>query len=120
MICSGTVPAIIAATLESILVSATWTSPTPSPSSNAPTEADAASSRRVIRSEVPRQARIAARRTPATRKRDPAARRGGIVSTATLIPKYVDPHTTYTTRRAIQTCLAGAVTVRRTCRRART
>ena len=30
----------------------------------------------------------------ATRKRDPAARSGGIVSTAILIPKYVEPHTT--------------------------
>ena len=94
MICSGTVPAIIAATLESILVSATCTRPTPSPSRRPPTIAAPPSSRRAIRREVPRNARIAARSRPATRKRDPAARSGGIVSTAILIPKYVEPHTT--------------------------
>ena len=49
---------------------------------------------RVTRNDVPRQARIAARRSAATRNRDPAARSGGIVSTATLIPKYVEPQTT--------------------------
>ena len=113
MIWSGTVPAIIAATLESILVSATWTSPTPSPRSSPPAIALAPSSARVIRSEVPRHARIAPSSTAAVRKRVPAARSGGIVSTAILIPKYVEPQTTYTMRSAIQTCLTGAVMQRR-------
>ena len=94
MICSGTVPAMIAATLESMRVSATCTSPTPSPRSSPPAIPLAMSSARVTRSDVPRKARIAARRSAATRKREPAASSGGIVSTAILIPKYVDPHTT--------------------------
>jgi hypothetical protein len=38
--------------------------------------------------------RIAASSSAATRKREPAARKGGIVSTAILIPKYVEPHST--------------------------
>ena len=87
MICSGTVPAIIAATLESILVSATWTRPTPSPSSSPPTTKVAPSSRRVTRRDVPRQARMAASRSAAVRNLDPAASSGGIVSTAILIPR---------------------------------
>ena len=94
MICSGTVPAIIAAMLESMRVSATCTSPTPSPRRSTPAIALATSSARVTRSDVPRQASSAARRSAATRNRDPAARSGGIVSTATLIPKYVEPQTT--------------------------
>ena len=94
MICSGTVPAMMAATLESMRVSATCTRPTPSPSRSPPAIALATISARVTRNDVPRQARIAASRSAATRNRDPAARSGGIVSTATLIPKYVDPQTT--------------------------
>ena len=110
MICSGTVPAIIAATLESILVSAMWTTPTPSARSSPPASALAPSSARLTRRDVPRHARIAASRIAAVRKREPAARSGGSVSTAILIAKYVEPHTTYTTASAIQTCRAGAVT----------
>ena len=94
MICSGTVPAIIAATLESMRVSAMCTTPTPSPRRSPPAIALATSSARETRSDVPRKARIAARRSAATRNRDPAATSGGIVSTAILIPKYVEPHTT--------------------------
>ena len=109
MIWSGTVPAIIAATLESIRVSATCTRPTPKVRRSNPAAALPTSSRRVIRRLVPRSARTAARIVPATRKRLPAAKSGGMVSTATLIPKYVEPHTTQTVSRAIQTCLTGAV-----------
>jgi hypothetical protein len=39
---------------------------------------------------------------------------GGIVSTTTLIPKYVEPQTKYTTRRAAQICLGDAVIEERT------
>ncbi len=49
MICSGTVPAIIAATLESIRVSATWTIPTPSVRRSSPASALPTSSARVTR-----------------------------------------------------------------------
>ena len=72
------------------------------------------SSRLVIRRLVPRSARAAARTEPATRNLLPPARSGGIVSTATWMPKYVEPHTTHTVTRAIQTCLAGAVMSMRT------
>ena len=91
--CSGTVPAIIAATLESMRVSATWTTPTPSVRSSKPTSALDASSRRVTRRLCPRAASTVARIAPAARKRLPAEKRGGSVSTTTLIPRYVDPQT---------------------------
>ena len=52
--CSGTEPAIIAAMLESIRVSASVTMPTPSASSESPSSAEDASSRRVTRMLRPR------------------------------------------------------------------
>ena len=51
---SGTVPAIIAATLESMRVSAMWTTPTPSVSRSRPAVAAPTSSRRVTRRLFPR------------------------------------------------------------------
>ena len=90
---SGTVPTIMAATLESIRVSATCTRPTPNPRSSVPTIALAPSSRLEIRRLFPRRRRMAARRRAATRKRLPAASSGGMVSIAILIPRYVEPQT---------------------------
>ncbi len=87
-------PTIIAATLESMRVSATCTIPLPSVSSSAPAAALAASSRAPIRRLVRLAARIAASTPAATRKRLPAESRGGIVSTTTLIARYVEPQTT--------------------------
>ena len=85
--CSGTDPAIIAATLESILVSAIVTMPTPSASSESPSSAEDASSRRVTRRLRPRSARISVSRAPARRKRVPAERNAGSVSTDSLIAR---------------------------------
>ena len=79
-ICSGTVPTIIAATLESMRVSATCTMPLPSVSSSAPAAALASSSRRVTRKLVPRSARIVASTPAATTNRAPAERSGGSIS----------------------------------------
>ena len=90
---SGTVPAIIAAMLESIRVSASATTPTPSPSSANPTSAAEPSSRLVTRIERPVAHRIAASRTPASRNRPPDERNGGSVSTETLMARYVEPQT---------------------------
>ncbi len=87
MIWSGTVPAIIAATLESIRVSASATTPTPSPSSAIPTSADEPSSLRDTRMSRPVASRIAASTMPASRKRPPVERNGGRVSTETLIAR---------------------------------
>jgi hypothetical protein len=91
--CSGTVPAIIAATLESILVSATCTTPTPRVRRSKPTAAVESSSRRVTLKLRPRAASSAVRISPAAKKRDPAVSSGGSVSTAILIAKYVEPQT---------------------------
>ena len=91
--CSGTEPAIIAAMLESIRVSASVTIPTPSASSESPSSADAASSRRVTRMLRPVTVRISASRTPASRKREPAERKAGSVRTESLIATYVEPQT---------------------------
>ena len=85
--CSGTVPAIIAATLESIRVSATVTMPTQDTRSAAPTEAAAASSARVTRTLAPFSASTAARIAPAAAKRRPADNNGGKVRTDTLIAR---------------------------------
>ena len=90
---SGTDPAIIAATLESIRVSARVTTPTPQASSMTPITRAARASRHGTRRGVRRRARIVPRRRPATVNRSPAERRGGIVSTEILIAKYVDPQT---------------------------
>ena len=91
--CSGTVPAIIAAMLESIRVSATWTTPTPRVRRSRPTSALESSSRELIRRLRPLSARMSTRIRPAVRKRVPAVSRGGSVSTAILIPRYVEPQT---------------------------
>ena len=85
--------AMIAATLESIRVSASVTTPTPKVSSAAPSAAQAASSRRVTRRLCPRSASTAASSSPASANRAPAERNGGIVSTITLMPRYVEPQT---------------------------
>ena len=85
--CSGTEPAIIAATLESIRVSASVTMPTPSASSESPSSAEEASSRRVTRMLRPRSFRISASSVPARRKRVPAERNAGSVSTDSLIAR---------------------------------
>ena len=106
---SGTVPAIIAATLESMRVSAMWTTPTPNVRRSAPAIAQPASSRGVTLRLCPRTARIAATSRPATRNRLPAEMSGGSVSTTILIPRYVDPQTNQTTSRAAQTWRTGAV-----------
>ncbi len=91
--CSGTEPAIIAAVLESIRVSASVTTPTPSASSAVPTTAAEPSSPRVTLMLRPVATRISASRLPASRKRDPAERKAGSVRTLILIAKYVDPQT---------------------------
>ena len=91
--CSGTEPAIIAAMLESIRVSARVTTPTPQPSSATPSPAAAPASRHGTRSDVRRTARIAASRRPASMNRSPAERSGGIVRTEILIARYVEPQT---------------------------
>ena len=91
---SGTEPAIIAATPESILVSAKCTIPTPQPRRTTPSPAAASASRRGTRRERRRSARTAARIAAAARNRVPAVRKGGSVRTAILIPRYVDPQTT--------------------------
>ena len=49
---------------------------------------------------APRLRAHAYRREPAIRKRADAMRRGGIVSMAKRMARYVDPHTTYTTPKA--------------------
>ena len=87
-------PAIIAATPESILVSAKCTIPTPQPRRTTPSPAAASASRRGTRRERRRSARTAARIVAAARNRVPAVRKGGSVRTAILIPRYVDPQTT--------------------------
>ena len=91
--CSGTEPAIIAAMLESIRVSASVTTPTPQPSSATPSPAAAPAWRHGTRNGVRRTARIAASRSPASMKRNPAESSGGIVRTETLIARYVEPQT---------------------------
>jgi len=91
--CSGTEPAIMAATLESIRVSASVTTPTPQVSSITPIPAAARASRHGTRNGVPRRARIAASSRPARTNREPAERSGGNVRTETLIAKYVEPQT---------------------------
>ena len=91
--CSGTEPAIIAAMLESMRVSARVTTPTPRPSSASPRSADEASSRRVTRMLRPRSTRISASSAPASRKREPAERNAGSVRTEILIATYVEPQT---------------------------
>ncbi len=98
--CSGTEPTIIAAVLESIRVSASVTTPTPSPSSARPSSAEDASSRRVTRRLRPSSVRINASSTPASRKRNPAERNAGSVRTEILIATYVEPQTRYTVQRA--------------------
>ncbi len=90
---SGTEPAIMAAMLESIRVSASVTTPTPRPSSATPRAAAAPASRHGTRSRVRRSARIAASSNPATMNRRPAERSAGIVRTVILIARYVDPQT---------------------------
>ena len=67
--CNGTEPAIIAATLESIRVSATCTIPTPRHSISTPSPAAAVAARRSTRSDRPETATIAASSSAATRKR---------------------------------------------------
>ena len=91
--CSGTEPAIIAATPESIRVSATWTSPTPNESSATPTPAAEMTSRREARSERPRSARMPASTAAAATNLVPAVSSGGSVRTASLIARYVEPQT---------------------------
>ena len=91
--CSGTEPAIIAAMLESIRVSASVTPPTPSTSSATPSSADEASSRRVTLMLRPVSRRISASSRPARRKREPAETNAGSVRTESLIARYVEPQT---------------------------
>ncbi len=92
-ICSGTEPAIIAATPESMRVSATCTSPTPSVRSATPSAAAESASSGATRSERRATTAISARIAEAARNLVPAVRRGGSVRTAILIARYVEPQT---------------------------
>jgi len=92
-ICNGTEPAIIAATPESILVSATWTRPTPQARRATPSPAADSTSRLLARSDRRATVRIPASTTAAARNRVPPVRRGGSVRTASLMPRYVEPQT---------------------------
>jgi hypothetical protein len=67
----------------------------PPPRRRAPTTNESRSSSRVIRrAERPSRARLHPRSSrPASRNRPDAMMKAGIVSTATLIPMYVEPHT---------------------------
>ena len=84
-ICRGTEPAIIAATPESMRVSATCTRPTPNASSATPTAAAWSAWRRSTRSERRATTTMPARIAAAARNRVPAVRSGGSVRTAILI-----------------------------------
>ncbi len=70
--------------------------PHPAAESSAPTIALSRHSRRVggTKARPSRAIDQASRRSPAERKRTPAIRNGGIVSTAIAIPRYVEPQTT--------------------------
>ena len=91
--CSGTEPAIIAAMLESIRVSASVTTPTPQPSSATPRPRPPPPRATGRATASAGAARIAASRSPASMKRNPAESSGGIVRTEILIARYVEPQT---------------------------
>jgi hypothetical protein len=84
---TGTDPAIIAATLESIRVSATITTPTPHASRVTPSASADASSRRETRSGRPATRSASPSASPAARNRVPPEKRGGCVRTAILIAR---------------------------------
>jgi hypothetical protein len=86
-ICSGTEPAIIAATPESMRVSATCTSPTPRVRSATPSAVAESASSAATRSERRATTAISARIAEAARNLVPAVRRGGSVRTAILIAR---------------------------------
>ena len=92
---SGTAPMISAASPVG-----TWRSATNStafaPGSSAPTSTHEASCARVTRSTcAPRRHAVKpAMSSPAARKRVPTANSGGIVSPASLMPRYVEPQIT--------------------------
>ena len=90
-------------------VSATCTIPTPSVKSATPSPAAASASRGGTRSERLATTATSARIAEAARKRVPAVRSGGRVRTATLIPRYVEPHTRYTIQSAVQSFARGAL-----------
>src|SRR4029079_6106793 len=81
------------------------TRPMPPPMRSVPMMKLSRPSRRVGISTAPRRriATAASITRPAMANRDAARTNGGIVSTATRIPRYVDPQTTYRIRIAAQT-----------------
>jgi len=90
---SGTDATTSAVTPEGTVRSARTTSPFPPRSRKRPTVADPAISRNVARSGSPRSTNHRQIRIPAVRKRIPALRSGGKLSTANAIARYVDPQT---------------------------
>ena len=92
--CSGTEPAIIAATLESIRVSASVTTPTPQREERHPEADGGASLAPRDTQRCPSRARGSPRAGGRRAvNRSPAERSGGSVRTETLIAKYVEPQT---------------------------
>jgi hypothetical protein len=79
--------------------SAQTTAPLPKPSNRTPRSASAGHERGEG-SGSPRAATAAMRSAPAAVQRNPAMRKGGIVSSAIRIAVYVVPHTRHTTTQA--------------------
>src|SRR5581483_182308 len=78
----------------------------PPVSSSTPMTASRTASLRVIRSERPTRAHAASMISPEARKRDAPTMSGAMCSTATRIPRYVEPQSTYTIVKAMQTRVA--------------
>src|SRR3954454_15660105 len=110
---SGTLEITSAARLDGMYCSATLTTPLPPAARSEPTIQQAMiwGRDRVLAEGAPRARATAYSSRPAVVKRAAPMRRGGIVSTATRIARYVEPQTTYTIPRQSQTSDAAGAAV---------